>query len=335
MNSFTSNSKGTGRLRKWWMGGLAFALLFLVLCETLIFRNLSMYGAAPTSFIGQIDDLQKRFAKADKSKIKMVIFGDSESMDGLRPPLIAKQYGYKPDEVFNLSVSGAKPVDMLRMYEMDISQLPHVQKAIISVNEHHFNNSHYSQSTLFRYNATLGERLSGGTFEEKADLSFGWLLYAYGMRDVWTQMLGLYTEGKLPRPPSDRYEYRWGLPPVLTIDRAHIGPAYSRDVGKRWMTDYRIEGAHTQAMEKLVQGLSGRGIQLEFIQLPRSKDLESVLSGKQFGAQQKQFRDKIQQLADQHHALFLIVPPVLDNSNFRDANHLNTKGANTVVKFLH
>ncbi|WCK54220.1 hypothetical protein PP175_23510 [Aneurinibacillus sp. Ricciae_BoGa-3] len=334
MNSFTSNSRGQGPSRKWWMGGLAFAILFLVLCETLIFRNLSFYGAAPTSFIGQVDDLQKRLARVDKTKIKMVIFGDSESMDGLRPPLIAKQYGYKPDEVFNLSVSGGKPVDMLRMYELDMSQLSNVQKAIISVNEHHLNNSHYGQSTLFRYNATLGERLSAGTIEEKADLTFGWLLYAYGMRDVWTQMLSLYTEGKLPKPPSDQYAYRWGLPPVTAIDRSHIGPAYSNDVGQRWMTDYRMEGAHTQAMEKLVSGLAGRGIQLEFIQLPRTRDLESVLGGK-YGTQQKQFRDRIQRMADQHHAPFLIIPPVLDNSNFRDANHLNTKGANAVVKFLH
>ncbi|WP_027415552.1 hypothetical protein [Aneurinibacillus terranovensis] len=336
MNLSTSGSDQTKPNRKrqtWWMRGLIWALLLLVLSEIFIFRNPAIYGAIPASSVGQITDLEKRLARQDRAKIKMVIFGDSQSMDALRPPMLAKRYGLKPDEMFNLSVSGGKPVDMLRLYEKVMDTLPNVKYAILAVNEHQLNNRNYLDDTKFRYNATLLERLETPGFTNKADLAFGWLLYSYGMRGVWTQMLPLYLKGQLPQPPDDHYAYRWGLPPVEKIERNHIGPAYSKVVADRWMANYQVEGPQTTAFEKVLAGLSSRGIKWTILQLPRTPEFERLMK-ETYGPQQKAFRDLEARLAQQYGEKFVVIPPVLGDEYFRDANHVNKRGAERVAGYV-
>jgi len=336
--STSNSSEQTRSLRRrrkpsWWMRGFIWALLFVVLCEAFLFRNPALYGISPASFIGQIADVEKRLEAQDTEKIKLLVLGDSQSMDALRPPLLAARYGLKPDEVFNLSVSGGKAVDMLHLYERHKDKMPNLQRVIISVNEHQLNSTTDHADNKFRYHATLWERLQVPHVEEKADLAFGWLLYSYGLREVWTQMWKLYWEGKLPQQPRDKYAYKWGLPPVEGRDAKHFGPNYAAEVAKRWMPEYRLEGAQTQALKRLMGELSEHGVQVTVLQLPRTQAFEHVMKT-QYAAEQAAYRQFIDNLAKQHNGRFVIIPPTLDDSYFRDANHMNKKGAEKITAEL-
>jgi hypothetical protein len=317
----------------WWMRGFVWALLFVVLCEAFIFRNPALYGLSPASFIGQIADVEKRFERQDTSKIKLLVLGDSQSMDALRVPLLAKRYGLEPDEIFNMSVSGGKVVDMLRLYEKHKKELPNLKRVIISVNEHQLNSSTDSGDLKFRYNATLWERLQVPHVEQKADLAFGWLLYSYGLREVWTKLWSLYWEGQLPQQPKDHYTYRWGLPPVEGREPDHLGPKYAAEVAKRWMPEYRLKGAETNALKRLMDDLSEQNVQIMTLQLPRTQAFEQIMK-EQYKPEQDAFRKFVGDLTEQHHGRFVIIPPTLDESYFRDANHMNKKGAEKITAEL-
>jgi hypothetical protein len=321
------------RNRNWWMRGFVWALLVVVLCEVLIFRNPAFYGMSPASFIGQIADVEKRLNAQNKANIKLLVLGDSQSMDALRPPLLAAKYGMKPDEVFNLSVSGGKAVDMLRLYEKHQKELPNLQHVIISVNEHQLNSSTDFTDNKFRYHATLWERLQVPHVENKADLAFGWLLYSYGLREVWTKMFTLYWEDKLPQQPRDKYQYKWGLPPVEGREANHFGANYAAQVAKRWMPEYRLTGAQTAALEQLLKDLSGKGIDFTILQLPRTQAFERVMK-EQYGEQQAAYRRLVSNLATKYQGKFVILPPTLDDSYFRDANHVNKRGAEKITAEL-
>ncbi|AMA71715.1 hypothetical protein SAMN04489735_103414 [Aneurinibacillus thermoaerophilus] len=335
------NEKGEVTLRRskrrrkqsWWMRGFLWALLLVALCEAFIFRNPALYGMSPASFIGQITDVEKRLESQNTAKIKLLVLGDSQSMDALRPPLLAARYGLKPDEVFNLSISGGKAVDMLHLYEKHKQDLPNLQHVIISVNEHQLNASTDFSDNKFRYHATLAERLQVPHFENKMDLAFGWLLYSYGLREVWTEMAKLYWEDKLPQPPRDQYKYKWGLPPVEAREANHLGPAYAAEVAKRWMRDYQLKGVETNALERLMKELSKQGVSFTVVQLPRTQAFETIMK-KQYASEQAAYRHLVGELSTRYNGRFIIIPPTLDDSYFRDANHVNKKGAEKITAEL-
>ncbi|BAU26540.1 hypothetical protein DFP93_10879 [Aneurinibacillus soli] len=331
ISSISSSNHPTRKRRV--VRGFLWGVVFLLLAELFLFRNPALYGTSPASFLGQIANVQERLARQNPDRIKVLILGDSQSMDALRPPLLAAHYGVAPDEIFNLSVSGGKAVDMLHLYEEAADKLPNLKRVIIAVNEHQVNSVDIKSDAKFRYFATLSERMGAPHVADKADLVFGQLLYAYGLRDVWTQLAKQWWDGKLPQEPRDKYEYRWGLPPVPGREPAHLGPAYARIVADRWMKDYRLDGPQANAFHKLVGKLAKRGVQITIVQLPRTQAFEQVMKAT-YGQQQAAFRARMQTEATQAGASFTVIPPTLEDAYFRDANHVNEHGAKEIIRVM-
>ena len=313
--------------------GLLWGLVFLLLAEIFLFRNPALYGVSPASFLGQIANVQERLARQDTDRIKLLVLGDSQSMDALRPPLLAEHYGMQPDEIFNLSVSGGKAVDMLHLYEDASDELPHLTRVVIAVNEHQLNSADIKSDAKFRYFATLPERMGTPRVADKADLAFGQLLYAYGLRDVWTQLAKQWWAGKLPQEPRDKYAYRWGLPPVSGREPKHFGMEYARTVADRWMEGYRLDGPQADAFHQLIEQLKERGVQVTVVQLPRTQAFENVMKTS-YVEKQTAFRNRIRTEMEQIGASFTAIPPVLDDSYFRDANHMNERGAREISRMM-
>ena len=331
ISSISSSNQPTRKRRA--IQGFLWGLVFLLLVEIFLFRNPALYGVSPASFLGQIANVQERLARQHPDRIKVLVLGDSQSMDALRPPLLASHYGIQPDEIFNLSVSGGKAVDMLHLYEDAEGKLPNLMRVVIAVNEHQLNSADIKSDAKFRYFATLSERMGTPRVADKADLAFGQLLYAYGLRDVWTQLAQQWWEGKLPQEPRDKYAYRWGLPPVPGREQKHFGTEYARTVADRWMKDYRLDGPQADALHKLVQHLKERGVQVTVVQLPRTQAFEHVMKTT-YAGQQAAFRERVQSEAAQIGASFTVIPPLLDDAYFRDANHVNERGAKEITRVM-
>lgn len=331
ISSISSSNQPTRKRRA--IQGFLWGLVFLLLVEIFLFRNPALYGVSPSSFLGQIANVQERLARQSPDRIKVLVLGDSQSMDALRPPLLASHYGIQPDEIFNLSVSGGKAVDMLHLYKDAEGKLPNLMRVVIAVNEHQLNSADIKSDAKFRYFATLSERMGASRVADKADLAFGQLLYAYGLRDVWTQLAQQWWEGKLPQEPRDKYAYRWGLPPVPGREPKHFGVEYAQTVADRWMKDYRLDGPQADSLHKLVQHLKERGVQVTVVQLPRTQAFEQVMKTT-YAGQQAAFRERVQSEAAQVGASFTVIPPLLDDAYFRDANHVNERGAKEITRVI-
>lgn len=328
MNLSTSNSK-----YKWLMRGMVWALLFLVLSEVLIFRNPSFYGLVPNSFIGQIGNVKNRLHQQDRTKIKLLILGDSQSLHGLLPQMLAEKYGLQPDEIFNLSLNAGKAIDMLHIFEEEAKGLPNLQAVWICVNEHQFNSVNYLSDNKFRFFASFAERWDEPSFSNRMELLFGGLFYSYGLREVWTSMYDMYQKGEIPQEPIDHYAYRWGLPTNFITEPTHFGATYSKDVINRWMENFRFPGAQTRALDLLLQKIKKRNLSFSIIQLPRTQTFESIMK-ETYPNQQQEYRNYLDQLGKKYKGRWMIIPPSLNDSYFFDANHLNPDGARKILPLL-
>lgn len=315
------------------MGGIVWALLFLLLTEALIFRNPAFYGLVPNSFIGQIGNVKKRLHQQDLSKIKLLILGDSQSLHGLLPTMLAKKYGLQPDEIFNLSLNAGKAIDLLHIFEEEAKGLPNLQAVWICVNEHQFNSANYLSDNKFRFFATLAERWDEPRFSDRMDLLFGGIFYSYGLREVWTSMYDMYNKGEIPMEPVDHYAYKWGLPINFIYDPKHFGVTYSTDVIKRWMENYRFPGAENQALDSLLQKIKQEKLSFSIIQLPRTQTFEIVMKDN-YAKEQQGYQNYLRLLSQQYNGRLVTIPSTLPDIYFFDANHLNLEGAKKILPYL-
>ena len=72
---------------------------------------------SPGSSLGQFAELDRSFKHADAEKITVAIFGDSHSIDALRPEYMAEPAGLTPENIFNFSISGGKAFDIYHTYK--------------------------------------------------------------------------------------------------------------------------------------------------------------------------------------------------------------------------
>ena len=106
MNSFTSSSSTSGsglqqrsrvlrdgKRRRLFDLGLAGLVAFVIAAEVLFFRNVMFYGLSP-GFIGQLGELEATFAHHGGERVRVAIFGDSQSMDALLPEHLAAESDY-------------------------------------------------------------------------------------------------------------------------------------------------------------------------------------------------------------------------------------------------
>ena len=318
--------------------GLIWFLIFFILIEAFIFRNPSLYGLVPKSFIGQIIDLENRFKAQDSSQIEWIILGDSQAMDAVRPPLIAKQLGIEADKLFNLSISGGKPVNELHLLQKSLPKLNNLKGVLIVVGEHQFNNTALNKDIKFRYDANLKERILASDISERADLLLGGISYGYGLRDVWWQIGKEVWEKKIPidqlKNQEVKYKYPWGLDPVPWSAPEYKTEQYAKETADRWLNNFEIEGPHTVAFLDTVELLDKSNIPWVVVQLPRMILIEDAIN-KQYPNEQKAYYHFIEETVETYNKEFIINEfPKLPDDAFRDINHVNEKGAKLLAPSL-
>lgn len=310
-----------------------FGFLVLIVCaEIFIFRNVLFYGHSP-GFIGQLGELEASFQKTEQQKIKVGIWGDSQSIDALLPSLLG-QYSQKYDaeQMFNFSISGGSAFDIYKTYLQYKDRLPNLEMAIVVVNEHQFNNEDPANYIMFKYYANLRDRLQVMNKDNYGELLLGWVLKSYDMRSVWQTMFDKYRKGEWEKEVP---VHEGGLPPVTWSPSSHRTYDYAVEVAERWFRNYKLEGVRTDAFHKLIQDLSAQGIDTIILQLPRSEYFETAVA-ERFSEERQAYLDQIASVAETFEVQFEIMSnegmPI--DQFFRDSNHVNANGAAVVSKVI-
>lgn len=324
MSSFISNFK---KLRVYNLGLIGLIVLFGI-AENRVFRNLDFYGMQPYSFVGQFSELEHSFALMDSDRITAAVFGDSQSIDALRPDLMEKAAGFEAGTIFNFSVSGGKAYDTYHTYLEYADQLPSLREAVIVVNEHQLNSADIDKDVKFRYYAGLGDRLRVMNKDNYGELLLGWVSKAYDMRSIWAPMMDQYWEDKLPDP----VQWKPGGIRARTA-KAPLTVQNAEDTATRWFENYQLDGLQTDSFEALLRTLHQRGVRVTILQIPRSSLFESAVT-KLYPGEQQHYFDTIAQLARKYEDEFFVMSneALPDDQYFRDTNHLNAKGAAIVSK---
>lgn len=345
---YAAKPKPVRRRSKSWMGLAAFVLL-LVLAELFIFRNVMLYGLSP-GFVGQYAELEASFAaqqhmaveqEASKgnsfnllegSHIKVAIWGDSQSMDALRPELLAAYSEYEPEEIFNFSISGGSAFDIAQMVEQYIDSLPELEQSIVVVNEHQFNEARNAEDIKFKFKANLQERLMIMNKHNYGDLLLGWLLKSYDMRSVWTMLIDKWRQDELrDEVPS----HPGGLPAVTWSPSDARTQKYAIDTADRWFEDYKLEGPRAAAFEDMLAELQSRDIDTVILQLPRSELFEQAVQTHY--PQQKQQHEQLLEAWGRDYGMnYEHIPndQLKLEDDFRDTNHVNPQGAEWVSRYV-
>ncbi len=325
----TGNGKErTGRRYPGW--GLLGFIVLIVFLEIAVFRNIDFYGLSP-GFIGQIAELKHSFARADADQIEIAVLGDSQSIDALRPEMLAAELGIPRERIFNFSISGGSAFDIAKTYDRYKDRLPRLKKAIVVVNEHQLNDTLNDGDVKFKYFAGLRDRLAVMNADNYGELLLGWALKMYDMRTVWADMVLKYRSGKL-RDHIPAHE--GGLAPVVWSKPEDRTKAYANEVADRWFQQYRIDGVRTRAFDAMIRELRSRGVAVTILQLPRSSYFEDTVKEK-YGKQQDAYFAVVRGIAERYGASFEVMPnDELTLDDFRDTNHVNPKGAEWVSRYV-
>lgn len=300
-------------------------LVLFILAEILVFRSQMLLSYSPGSSLGQFAELDRSFKHADAEKITVAIFGDSHSIDALRPEYMAEPAGLAPENIFNFSISGGKAFDIYHTYLKYRDRLPALHTAFVAVNEHQINSFEMADDIKFRYFAGLGDRIKVMDRDNYGELLLGWVSKAFDLRSFWNGLWESYRNGTL------KYQPRWspgGLPARTDGGGYYSTVEYAEDTADRWFKGYDPYGLQTESLEALLRDLHSRGVRIIILQTPRSAEFEAVFKRKN-AAEQQLFRDIIQSLARKYDAEFVIMPNdgLELAKDFRDVNHLNPKAA--------
>lgn len=332
----TDDSKQRAGRRYIGMGMLAL-LSILILLEALVFRNVDFYGHSP-GFIGQMAELKASYAQEEPQQIKVAIFGDSMSLDALRPEIMEDEAGWRRGTVFNFSLSGGSAFDMYKTYKNYEERLPGLEHAIVVVNEHQINNAEAAKDIKFKFYANLNDRIQVMNADNYGELLLGWVWKGYEMREVWRMVLDKYRHDReYPEEPKQlRYEipvYPGGIKPLTWSPKTDKTYEHAEEVAARWFDPYVTAGVRTDALGKLIQELSERGVKVTIVQIPRTPFFEQAVSAK-YETQRQQYLGIVQGFADAHGAEFAVMSNEgLDpETDFRDTNHVSSQGAEKVSR---
>lgn len=324
MNLFISSFK---RARRWAWGLIAAAVLFGAV-EVAVFRNLDFYGIQPYSFVGQLSELEHSFELADPEKVQTAVFGDSQSIDALRPDYMSSAIGRDSGSMFNFSISGGKAYDIYHTYLSYRDKLPRLQQAIVVVNEHQISDNGIDKDAKFRYYAGLQDRFRVMDQDNYGELLLGWVSKAFDMRTIWSPMFDAWRKDKLPDRPV------WKPGGIRAkMERDELTAAKAEATAGRWFQDYDTDGVQAASLEALLRDLQARGVKTVVLQLPRSSLFETAVQ-KLYPSEQRNYVQVVSELAHKYGASFEMMSnaglPYRDY--FRDTNHLNPKGAAIVSK---
>lgn len=355
MNSFTSSSdvrspdghasSGQTPARSRWYAfrrlgwGALVAFLLLGVLEVQLFRDAAFYdlgnkSGARGGFIGQFAHIDRAFRAAGGENIRYAVFGDSQSIDGLRPDVMAEVLGVPASHIFNFSTSGGKPTDNLYLYRKYGGRMPNLERVIYVVNEHQLNNADAGEDTKFKFHATLPQRLKAMNRDNYGELLTGWALRSFGLRTEWRALLDRYRAGTWP--PEEEAMFPGGIEPLPWAEPRTRKPEYAAEVAERWFRNWQPEGVYTEALAELLAAWRAAGLDVVVVEIPRMPSFDEAVAAA-FGREREEYVNLVTRMATENGAMFEVIRAEeagLDGTeHFRDVNHMNPDGSGVFSRY--
>jgi hypothetical protein len=313
--------------------------------------GLRLETLVPESSLDNVIELERRIARApDKAAVKVLVFGNSHAVAGLRPPAIAQAIGVRPEEVFSLAMPGASPREMRLLAERHLASFPAARQAVIGVDEY-FLSAHPDVRVRYLTRGSVLERWRyAATFsklDDRLGLMAGMLFpvadYAVALRWCAVKEPALTARRLVMdvpvRPESLQsrlaaISYPWGYPPPWDDKDLSKLMAMDWDASKRaWhlMGDANEVPAGIEELDRLVRMLESRGARLTLAEMPYDRPLAAAL------ANATNYHRHYKQPLEAYMAASgrAIVPaPVVSARHFYDLDHLNPEGAELMAGWL-
>ncbi|HEY9721804.1 MAG TPA: hypothetical protein V6D47_07305, partial [Oscillatoriaceae cyanobacterium] len=337
-------------LRAWLLGVLiVIAVNFWVGTHLATFVNSS---ALDECFV-----LERRIAAyPDKQAVKVVVFGNSHALAGLRPPLIARALALPPNAVFSFALPGGPPQEMRLLAERYLSQFPNARMALCSIDEPFLVNSNDYRMRYWT-RGDLFERTRYATSRPGFDERLGLLLSCFvPIADFVTPIQEflaadprwvLHNILRRPVPSSYRrallnLKFPWGLSPpwdcLSAPDLRRLAVrAHRRQEFRECATGFMANEAHTpqglESLEALAQTVNRHRCQFVLVGIPYPLQLSKAIQ-KRHALANRDYENRVASFLKAQHQREIPAPPPWENFDYYDTDHLNPQGAKLLAEWV-
>ena len=310
-----------------------YCLLFLLILE-LISRTLVAdlaYGPTDT----QMQALSTALA-AWKTPPRVVFLGPSHVQGGVASVPIEQQLGWPAGTIINAGLSSARPRDTLRVYRTHRSLFHSAKLVYVAVDLASFNRNVVSAKWMpmpvWRRNATLPDRLRfPAPVATKADLIVGWAFTTWDQRTTWrSELVGWVLKG-LGRPRGARGVHLYDALGRPAMPRTHYTMTAEwlakdvEEVAYRRLYNFRLDDEGFASLSTLVHLIREDGGEPVFITMPIPKVFTALIDSEHGSVNEEWSREVRRRYPDIEWVTFDTTDFTTDD--FRDADHLSTKGA--------
>ena len=335
----------------------ALAIAALLLAIANIWLGVRLPAVLPESQIDNALELERRVAAVeDKRAVKVLVFGNSHAVAGLRPPDLASAFGLRPEEVFSLAMPGGSPQEMRLLAERYLPLFPQVEAAFCGVEEYFLSGA---MDTRVRYMTrfSIAERWRYARMQPKLDdrlglmatqflpaADFGVALRAAIVHHPALTARRLFRDEPLPGSLQQRLsamDYPWGFPPPWDdpeirrrVEQADAAAFNDDPQARAW---HLVSGtpqiqAGLDELEDLARLLEGRGARVVLAEMPYDEPLLAAL--KQRARHYELYRARLDAYLQASGREVVPAPRNLTQRHFYDLDHLSRPGATRMAAWL-
>lgn len=312
----------------------------------------------PESSLDNLLDLERRIAAyPHKERVKLLVFGNSHAIAGLRPPVLAKSLGLAADEVFSLALPSGSPLEMRLLAERYAPAFPAARTALFGVEEF-FVGEAIDIRLRYLTRHSLAERWTHARrypkLEERVALMAGWFLpaldYGTALRSVLATHPALFAQRLLQdRLREDTLRHRllsvnhpWGYPPVWEekdvaaqlAKKAFTGTEQQQLINRAYQLT-RGEPFYASGFDELEhvsRFLERRGVRILLTEMPYYPPLRETLEHEQPGY--KTYKVLLAGYLTTSHRRLLPAPEGWPRTCFNDLDHMSKVGAARMADWL-
>lgn len=293
-----------------------------------------------------------------RTRVKLLVLGNSHMLAGLRPPEVAQAFGLAPDEVFSLALPGATALELTLLAERHVPRFPAVRAVLLGVDEFVFTARfesivRYATRGAFadrwrwaRHALTWDERLARQAVRLVPFMDFKDLLVGAWQLDRRLFLRRMVGPGPAPAGPRalvDAQPWPWGLPPPWEAKRPYgpieaARPMAAEAVNRRARqfmpedTDVLVAAGLVDLAE-LLDDLARARLAVAVVEPPYQPRLVTALATVTEGRHSR-YRERLTAFFAARGIKPVPPPPGLTAADFYDVDHVAPSGARKTAEWL-
>lgn len=293
--------------------------------------------------------------------VRVLVFGNSHAMHGLRPPLLVEAFGLPADGAFSLALPAGNAPEAISLAKRYLPRFPRARVAIVQVDEPFLcalRSNEARRRFLTRFD--LVERLHQAAYVQRLDAAFAtvaWLPFPIADANATLQAAWAIDQAAFLRRlaggdepvPAGRLRrilvdtvYPWGFPPFEWHGEAlaaqqrkwklarRPGPLNAR---ARWfLQDHDVLTTALADVERLCRRLEDAGLRVLLVSGTLPPDMRAA-THRVWPVEGPRFQAQLEASIRATHRDFVRLPD-LPNDAFSDGDHTTDDGARTLAGLL-